>query len=90
MLDIALETHLANPGDADAGGVLRLALYLMDLDGFKAVNDRWGHEAGDLLRREVAQRLQQMGRSAAELLSVADAAMYGGKQGGRHTLVAAA
>jgi len=33
------------------------ALFLIDLDGFKAVNDTWGHGAGDAVLVEIAQRL---------------------------------
>jgi diguanylate cyclase (GGDEF)-like protein/PAS domain S-box-containing protein len=41
-----------------------LALLFIDLDWFKLVNDRWGHEAGDAVLVAIAQRLQSMVREA--------------------------
>jgi diguanylate cyclase (GGDEF)-like protein len=54
LFEHAAERALAH-GERSHDGV---ALLFVDLDGFKAVNDDYGHDAGDVLLLEVARRLE--------------------------------
>lgn len=50
--------HVRAP-DAPGGDGKGLAVLFCDLDGFKAINDRYGHVCGDAVLVEVARRLEQ-------------------------------
>lgn len=53
-----LQTTLRRRLDSREAGVF-LAVFFIDLDNFKEVNDSFGHAAGDLMLKEIALRLNR-------------------------------
>ena len=47
----------------------QLAVIFIDLDGFKDVNDGCGHDVGDLLLKEIAQRIRSRVRRATDTVA---------------------
>ena len=60
-----LGRFLAEP-DAPAA---RMALLYLDLDGFKQINDRHGHAAGDKVLRACAERIVSVVRRSSDLVA---------------------
>ena len=54
-----------------------LSIFLIDIDYFKAYNDRYGHQAGDEALRQAAQAIQGCARRPLDLV-----ARYGGEEFG--------
>lgn len=70
---LLLERLSERLADARRGGE-QVAVCYLDLDGFKAVNDQHGHDAGDALLVEVARRM------ASQLRPVDTVARMGGDE----------
>ena len=60
----ALQHVLAALTTSDATSAQPFAVLFLDLNLFKPLNDRWGHDNGDRALTEVAQRLRQQVRAA--------------------------
>jgi diguanylate cyclase (GGDEF)-like protein len=63
-------TALGRLVDKTSSGSVSGAVMLLDLDGFKAVNDEGGHAAGDEVLKEVARRLRQSLRSGDNIARI--------------------
>jgi two-component system cell cycle response regulator len=69
-----METHLATLAEQAASRGKPLALMMLDIDYFKAINDNYGHDAGDDVLREFAVRIRK------SIRGIDLACRYGGEE----------
>src|SRR6476659_3942003 len=69
-----METHLATLVEQAAGRGKPLTLLVLDIDYFKAINDTYGHDAGDDVLREFATRIKK------SIRGIDLACRYGGEE----------
>ncbi len=71
---LALDARLENDVQRASRYGHQFAIFMIDLDGFKAINDTYGHSTGDVILRQYAQFLARTQRSTDFL------ARYGGDE----------
>ncbi len=69
-----METHLASLVEQAAARGKPIAVLILDIDYFKAVNDRYGHDAGDDVLREFSLRIRK------SIRNIDLACRYGGEE----------
>jgi two-component system cell cycle response regulator len=69
-----METHLATLAEQASSRGKPLALMMLDIDFFKAINDNYGHDAGDDVLREFAVRIRK------SIRGIDLACRYGGEE----------
>lgn len=70
-----LETHLGYAWEQGVRETRAIALMMVDVDSFKAYNDRYGHQAGDEALKQVANVLAGAARRPLDMV-----ARYGGEE----------
>lgn len=58
-----LNAHLGNMVKQSTKNSKKLALMIMDMDHFKFVNDTYGHDAGDMVLKQLAEMISHAARS---------------------------
>ena len=69
-----MESHLATLAEQNVARGKPLAVMILDIDFFKAVNDTYGHDAGDDVLREFATRIRR------SIRGIDLACRYGGEE----------
>src|SRR5947199_9685600 len=69
-----MESHLATLAEQASARGKPLALMILDIDFFKAINDTYGHDAGDDVLREFAVRIRK------SIRGIDLACRYGGEE----------
>ena len=69
-----MESHLATLAEQAGARGKPLALMMLDIDYFKAINDTYGHDAGDDVLREFAVRIRK------SIRGIDLACRYGGEE----------